>query len=46
MPETTNYLMLGLVVFFAVIGFYALSLGIRFSQARKDIRVLQELREK
>jgi len=46
MPETTNYLILGLGVFFAVIGLYAVSLGIRFSQAHKDIRVLQDLREK
>jgi hypothetical protein len=46
MPETTSYLILGLIVFFGVLGFYALSLLMRFSQARKDIRVLQEIREK
>lgn len=46
MPETTNYLILGLIVFFGVLGVYTLSLFVRFSQARKDIQLLRELRER
>lgn len=43
MPDTNNYLMLGLVVVFGLLGLYLLSLVLRFSNAKKDIELLQDL---
>ena len=43
MPDTNQYLVLGLIAFFTIIGLYLLSLYLRYGNASKDIRLLQSL---
>jgi hypothetical protein len=45
MPNTDTYLALGLLVIAVVLGGYVLGLALRFSNARKDVRVLEQLKE-
>lgn len=45
MPDTNGYLVLGLIVVFGTLASYLGSLLARFSSARKDIQLLQQLRE-
>ena len=42
-PETTNYLILGYVVFSAVMGLYLVSLFIRTRNLKQDLETLAEL---
>jgi len=44
MPETTPYLLLGLVVIFTILGLYLGSLVVRFRNAAKDLQVLEDLK--
>lgn len=43
MPDTTSYLILGLVAFTVIFGGFVLSLLVRFNNARKDITTLETL---
>ena len=45
-PETTNYMILGYVVFSAVMLIYLASLAIRQRSLKRDLVTLQELEEK
>ncbi len=44
MPDTNAYLLLGLAVVFAVLGLYLAATVIRFSNARKELDVLEQLK--
>lgn len=43
MPDTTSYLILGLVVFAIILSGFLLSLVVRFNNARKDIANIEAL---
>lgn len=45
MPDTTAYLILGLLVTFGILGFYVASLVIRRRSLQKDLRLIEQLRE-
>lgn len=45
-PETTNYLILGYLVFTAVMLIYLVSLAIRQRNLKQDLETLQELEDK
>jgi hypothetical protein len=45
MPDTTAYLFLGLIVVFAILGLFLASLYMRFQSTRKDIVLLESLRD-
>jgi hypothetical protein len=44
-PDTTNYMILGYVVFTVVMAIYLASLYIRFRNLKQDLEVLEELEE-
>jgi len=44
-PDTIAYLGLGLVAGLGMIGFYVISLAVRFSNASKTIKVMDALRD-
>lgn len=45
MPDTMNFLMLGLVVALGTMGFYSLSIVLRARNAVKDIDTLRSLED-
>jgi CcmD family protein len=45
MPETTAYLILGLVVTFVILGGYVASLVTRRRGLQKDLRLIEQLRQ-
>jgi hypothetical protein len=45
-PETTDYMILGYVVFTVVMAIYLASLYIRFRNLKQDLEVLEELEDK
>lgn len=45
-PETTNYLILGYIVFSAVMLIYLASLVIRLRNLKQDLETLKDLEEK
>ncbi|MGQ9887619.1 MAG: hypothetical protein ACUVSX_03925 [Aggregatilineales bacterium] len=45
MPDTTAYLILGLVVTFGILGFYVASLVVRHRSLKKDLRLIEQLRD-
>ena len=45
-PDTTNYMILGYVVFSVVMAVYLASLFIRFRNLKQDLEVLEELEKK
>lgn len=46
MPDTAAYLILGLVVVFGIMGIYLASLILRFRSAEKDLKTIEQLKEK
>jgi len=44
-PDTTGYLIGGYAVFFSVIAIYLISLIVRWSNLKRDLRTLEELEE-
>ena len=45
-PETTNYLIMGYVVFSVVMLVYLISLAVRQRNLKQDLETLRELEEK
>jgi hypothetical protein len=45
-PDTTNYLILGYVVFSLVMGLYLISLVVRQRNLQRDLELLKELEDK
>jgi len=45
-PDTTNYLILGYVVFGLVMGLYLISLVVRQRNLQRDLELLEELEAK
>jgi hypothetical protein len=45
-PQTTNYMILGYVVFFSVMIIYLISLAVRSRSLHQDLELLQELEKK
>ena len=45
-PQTTNYMILGYVVFFSVMIIYLISLVLRNRSLNQDLALLQELEKK
>ncbi len=44
-PQTTDYLILGLAVVFAILGLFVASLVIRYRSLEKDVQVIEKLTE-
>ncbi len=44
-PQTTDYLILGLVVVFAILGLFVASLVIRYRNLEKDVQLIEKLSE-
>ena len=45
MPDTTNYLILGLVVLAAISVLFLASLAVRYRNYQKDLKVIEELQK-
>lgn len=44
-PYTTDYLIIGLVVVFAILGLFIASMVIRYRNLNKDIQLVEKLRD-
>lgn len=44
-PQTTDYLILGLVMVFAILGLFIASLVIRYRSLEKDVQLVEKLTE-
>jgi hypothetical protein len=45
MPDTTGYLIMGLVVVFILLGGYITSLWMRYRNLQQDIQLIEQVRE-
>ena len=45
-PDTTGYMIGGYIVFFSVVAIYIISLLVRWSHLKRELRTIEELEDK